>query len=121
MLNDKKVVNELDNSGIGSDFFASKSVKSIVFVILVLFSILTGIALWQDGILGIFAVPLKSAGGLQIFVDLVISLSIVLVWIWYDTKKTNRSFLPWLILTLSIGSFGPLLYLLFRKSNQTEK
>lgn len=108
----------MEKNMINEEFFTSKPIKGIVFVVLVLFSILTGNALWQQGFIGIFEEAMKSPGSMQIFVDLFIALCFALGWVWYDTKKTNRSFLPWLIITLIAGSYGPLLYLLFRKPSK---
>ena len=51
---------------INEEFFTSKPIKGIVFVVLVLFSILTGNALWQQGFIGIFEEAMKSPGSMQI-------------------------------------------------------
>ena len=48
--------------------------------------------------------------------DLVIALTLVMVWIWHDAKATGRKTWPWIVATLVLGSFGPLLYLLTRKA-----
>lgn len=89
--------------------------KTILLIITIAFSILTALALWQLGPLGIFKHQFENFGGAQVLIDLVIVCSLMLVWIWDDSKKTNRKFWPWLLITLIAGSFGPLLYLLFRK------
>ena len=66
-------------------------------------------------LLGIFEPHFKSFGGAQVFVDLVIALTLVLVWMWRDAKASGRNIWPWIALTLATGSFGPLFYLLTRK------
>jgi hypothetical protein len=38
-----------------------------------------------------------------------------MVWIWHDAKAQGRNPWPWIIATLAVGSFGPLVYLLTRK------
>ena len=48
--------------------------------------------------------------------DLVIALMLVMVWMWRDAKATGRAIWPWIVATLILGSFGPLVYLLTRKS-----
>ena len=85
-----------------------------IIIVLILFGALTAVALWQDGIIGMFASIPRSAGSVQIFVDLVIASMILNVWMWRDAKEQGRNPWPWIITTLAIGSFGPLLYLLTR-------
>ena len=73
---------------------------------------ITVVALIEHGLMGLFGSIVLSSSSLQIFLDLVVSLNLVLVWIWFDSRSLGRRFLPWLLLTYAIGSFGPLLYLL---------
>jgi hypothetical protein len=91
--------------------------RPLLILILVAFSALTALALWQHGLRGIFEPLFASTAGLQVFVDLVIALSLFLVWMWHDARRTGRSPWPWIVLTLLTGSFGPLLYLLARPAN----
>ncbi len=90
--------------------------KAIIIATLVLFGVLTGMAVWKEGIIGIFSSITSSYGSMQIFVDLVIAVVLVMIWMRRDAKKIGRSVWPWMALTLVAGSFGPLLYLLTRKS-----
>jgi hypothetical protein len=89
--------------------------RLILALTLFLFGVLTAMALWSDGILGIFSSIVHSYGSLQIFVDLVIAASLINVWIWHDAKEYGRNPWGWIIATLVVGSFSPLVYLLFRK------
>jgi hypothetical protein len=89
--------------------------RTLLLVTLILFGALTAAALWQHGYWGIFEPHFKSFGGAQVFVDLVIALTLVLVWMWRDAKASGRNIWPWIALTLATGSFGPLFYLLTRK------
>lgn len=93
--------------------------RSLVAVVLIPFSLLSAMALWQHGYLGIFANEFQSTAGMQVLADLLIALSLVLVWLWHDAKATGRNPWPWLLVTLTTGSFGPLIYLLTRKSEET--
>ncbi|MBE9113556.1 DUF2834 domain-containing protein [Nodosilinea sp. LEGE 07298] len=93
--------------------------RSLVAIVLIPFSVLSTVALWQYGYLGIFANEFQSTAGMQVLADLVIALSLFLVWMWHDAKATGRNPWPWLVVTLTMGSFGPLVYLLTRPSEET--
>jgi len=90
--------------------------RSLLIVTLILFGALSAAALWQHGYFGIFALHFKTFGGAQVLTDLVIALTLVMVWMWHDARATGRNVWPWIALTLAFGSFGPLLYLLSRKT-----
>jgi uncharacterized membrane protein len=91
--------------------------RTLIVITLVLFAVLSAAALWQHGYFGIFALHFRSYGGAQVLADLVIALMLVLVWMWHDAKANGRNIWPWIAVTLAFGSFGPLLYLLTRKSS----
>ena len=50
----------------------------------------------------------------QISFDLILALSMVLVWIWRDAHQRGKNPIPWVIATLFMGSIAPLIYLLLR-------
>lgn len=95
--------------------------RSLLVVILLLFSSLTALALWHHGYWGILAPHFQSFGEGQVLADLVIALSLAMIWMWQDAKATGRNPWPWIVATLTTGSFGPLFYLLTRKSAEAEK
>lgn len=95
--------------------------RTLITVTLLLFGALTAAALWQHGYWGIIAPHFQSFGGGQVLTDLVISLTLVMVWMWRDAKATGRNVWPWIVTTLALGSFGPLLYLLTRQSTEKAK
>jgi hypothetical protein len=91
--------------------------RTLLTLVLILFSALTAAALWQSGgLLGIASWHVKSYGGAQVLADLVIALTLFMVWMWRDAQATGRNVWPWLIATLALGSIGPLLYLLTRRA-----
>lgn len=57
---------------------------------------------------------LANAATLQVFADLGIALGLVMVWMWQDARQQGISPLPFVALTLGLGSVGPLLYLIRR-------
>jgi len=91
--------------------------RSLIIITIILFGALTGLAVWHDGITGIFGSIISSYGSAQIYIDLFIALVLIMTWMWHDAKATGRNPWPWIIATLAVGSFGPLVYLLTRKSN----
>jgi len=86
----------------------------LIFSLFVLGGI-TAAAIWMEGLAGIFAAIAHSYGSMQIFADLVIALTLVMVWMWRDAKNTGRNIWPWIAITLVAGSFGPLLYFISGK------
>ncbi len=89
--------------------------RMLLSIILIFFGALTAVALWQHGYWGIFEPHFKSYGAGQVLADLVIALSLAMLWMWHNAKATGRNVWPWLALTLVTGSFGPLLYLMAAK------
>ena len=92
--------------------------KILLTITLIAFSALTAIALWTHGFWGIIEPQFKSTAAAQVFVDLVIALSLLLFWMWRDARATGRNPWPWLALTLATGSIGALLYLICMRENK---
>ncbi len=51
-----------------------------------------------------------------ILFDLLIALSLVMTWMWNDARERGATVWPYLLVTLALGSIGPLLYLIRRES-----
>src|SRR6185295_17208020 len=83
------------------------------------FVALTAYAVWHHGYLAFFDVHAMNAINVQIAVDLVIALGMVSLWMWRDARARGVSALPYLVVTLFLGSIGPLLYL-FRRAGEEE-
>lgn len=92
------------------------TMRAIVLATLVAFGALTAVAVWVDGIGGIFGSIVSSWGSAQIFADLVIALTMVMVWLYRDARAQGRNPWPWIVATLAVGAFSPLVYLLVRAS-----
>ena len=78
------------------------------------FAALTAYAVYQHGYIGFFEIILANSVGWTALADLTISLSLILAWMWQDARERNVSFFPYAVLTLVLGSVGPLLYLIRR-------
>jgi len=84
--------------------------------VLVGFSALTAVALYQHGVVEFADLLMANWATLTISVDLVIALSMVSVWVYADARDRGISPLPYLLLTVTLGSVGPLLYLVRREA-----
>jgi MFS superfamily sulfate permease-like transporter len=91
--------------------------RSLLTIALVFYGVLSVIALWQHGYWGVIAPHFQSFGAAQVLTDLVIALTLAMVWMWRDAQARGRKVWPWIVITLVAGSFGPLIYLLTRKPN----
>lgn len=87
--------------------------RTLAIIVLVPFTVLTVYAVAQVGYIGIFDYHRHSPAGWQVFADLVIALLLVLTYLVPEARKAGRNPWPWVVLTLFLGSFGPLLYLAF--------
>lgn len=92
--------------------------RSLLVLTLIPFSVLSAMALWRHGYWGILAPHFQSFGAAQVLADLVIALGLFLAWMLKDAKATGRNPWPWILITLTTGSFGPLFYLLTRQSRE---
>ena len=89
--------------------------KILLLFVLVDFAIITGLALQDVGYIGIFTTHLQNWGGVQVIVDLVIVCTLAIIWMLADASKRGLNAWPFVVITLFLGSFGPLLYLLRRE------
>jgi hypothetical protein len=80
------------------------------------FSAFTFWVLAQTGLVGFYEQLLGTPAGWQVFADIAIALVLVLAWMWRNAADNGRRFWPYAILTLALGSIGPLLYLLLMPS-----
>lgn len=90
--------------------------RIVLAVGLIAFLTLTAVAVLQHGYIGIFAHQFQNSAGIQVLADLVIALTLFLVWLWQDAKAAGRNPWPWVLLTLVTGSIGALVYVLLYKS-----
>ena len=81
------------------------------------FAVLNAYVLYLYGYGGFVELATANLATIAVLVDLTIALSLVSVWMWNDAKRRGISALPYLAVTLVLGSIGPLLYLL-RTSGQ---
>ena len=90
--------------------------KALLIFVLVVFSALTGYTLLHYG--GLFAwlsFYTRDPASWQVVADLIIAMSLLLVFIRRDAQANGRPFVPWAVFCLVVGSFGPLLYFITAK------
>ena len=94
--------------------------RILLFVVLADFLGLTGYAVYHHGYVSFFDELLSSSVGIAAFADLTIALSLIALWMIGDARERGVSALPYLVLTLALGSVGPLLYLLRYTPNESD-
>jgi hypothetical protein len=88
----------------------------VVLAVLIAFTILSRMAVQATGgFIALWKLGFSSIGNLQILIDLMIACVFALAWMWDDAKKRNAVLWPFFLVTLALGSFGPLSYLLLRE------
>jgi len=87
-------------------------------VLLADFLALSAYAVYQYGYIGIFELMTANAATVAGFVDLVIALSLIVAWMVRDARARGVSSLPYVLLTLALGSVGPLVYLIRRLASE---
>lgn len=87
-------------------------------VLLADFLALTAYAVYQYGYIAFFEFAAANAATLQVFIDLVIALSLIIAWMVRDARARGVSAVPYVVLTLALGSVGPLVYLIRRLASE---
>jgi len=91
----------------------------LLLVVTAAFGALSAVALMDVGYWGIIAPHFQAWGPGQVFADLVIALTLVVVWMVADSRTSGISAWPFVAITLVLGSFGPLFYLIARELKAT--
>ena len=83
------------------------------------FVALSAYAVYTEGYFGFLDAGLEFAAastwGPQIIADLLVALSVALGWVVADARKRELAYWPFVVLTLTAGSIGPLAYLVHRE------
>ena len=87
---------------------------ALLSLVLLGFAALTVHATLVHGYLGVFEALAANAATRLAFVDLSLSLGLVLLWMWGDARERSLPFFGYALLTLAFGVAGPLAYLIHR-------
>ena len=72
----------------------------------------------QDGFFGFLTLALRERWGMQLLVDVGISITLFTLWMFRDAKEQRITPWPYLVACLSLGSIGALAYLVHRGVKQ---
>lgn len=86
----------------------------ILLAVLLAFGAYSAYAMSQVGYLGIWQAGFANPGALQVLLDLVIVCVLASAWMLVDARARGIAAWPFVLITLAAGSFGPLLYLVYR-------
>lgn len=87
----------------------------ILLAVLLAFGAYSAYTMLQVGYLGIWQAGIANVGAFQVLLDLVIVCALASVWILVDARERGLNGWPFVLITLAAGSFGPLLYLVYRE------
>ena len=83
------------------------------------FVALTGYAVFTEGYFAFIEIGIAFASssiwGAQIIADFLVAVTVALGWCVMDARKRDLSYWPFVALTLTLGSIGPLAYLIYRE------
>ena len=90
--------------------------KLLLGFVLLDFSGFSAYAVYQYGLVGVFEQAFANTATTLLFADLTIALSLIMLWMWQDARDRGITIVPYVLLTLGLGSVGPLLYLIRREA-----
>lgn len=82
---------------------------------IIVLGIITIMAFWVDGLIGFADAITFSWASFQIYIDLVISITIISFWIYRDANARGKNPWPWIIAAYIVGVFSPLAYIIMRE------
>lgn len=69
----------------------------------------------QQGVMGVVDLVRREPWGMQLLIDLAISLFLASLWLKPDAERRGLSPWPWLIGSVFVGSISPLAYVVYRE------
>jgi hypothetical protein len=99
----------------------SLAMRALLTVITAAFTAITVAIMLRTGLIGFYQQLLASPAAWQTLMDVTVALGLVLAWMWQDARRHGRAFWPWVPVTLLLGSLGPLLYLIRRPPQPSER
>ncbi len=88
---------------------------TVLVVLLAAFSAYSGYVIVTEGYFGFIALALRERWGMQVIIDLFISLTIAWGWLRHDAKERGIVAWPYQVATFFLGSIAVLAYLIHRE------
>lgn len=88
--------------------------RPFFILVAVLFTAYSTMVVVDHGYTGFISLALREAWGMQMLLDLCISLTMVSSLLVIDARRRKRAAWPWVVITALLGSVGPLWYLVLR-------
>ena len=96
--------------------------KQIAIVaVLIAFLSQDAYVIYLYGYVGFFRMLLANPAGVAAAVDMTIALVLIAIWMSEDAQQRKISALPYLLVTVALGSAGPLLYLVRRFADRPDE
>jgi hypothetical protein len=93
----------------------------VLSAVLIAFLAQEAYAVYLYGYFGFFRMMFANFASFTALVDLIIALVLILAWIGDDARQRKVSAIPYLLITLALGSVGPILYLIGRFGDRTDR
>jgi len=84
----------------------------LLLVVFAAFGALSLVALAEHGYFGLFLYQFQTTAGWQVLADLAVACGVGIIWMLGDARRNGRQAWPYVLMTLALGSFGLLAYLL---------
>ena len=90
--------------------------KALLLAVLLPFAAFSAWVVVEYSYLEIFTDHFIKPTGMQVIIDLVIAISLALFWMIADARKRNITVWPFVLISGTLGSIGPLAYLVWRET-----
>jgi hypothetical protein len=85
-----------------------------LLIVFVAFTAYTAVVVMDHGYTGFLKLAAEGGWGAQVFIDLVIALTMFLAWMVPDARERGIPSVPYALAILTTGSIGALAYLIHR-------
>jgi len=95
--------------------------KWALFSVFGAFTAYTTYVVIQFGYMSVFELSIKTHSTTQVLIDLVIACTLIISWMYRDGKRHQIFVLPYIVVTLFLGTIGPMMYLIHKEFKKQPK